>query len=305
MLTDPHALVIGEALIDIVERVGTQTEEIPGGSPANVAITLGRLGRSVQLVTWLGRDPRGKLIAEHLRHSQVELSEGSWGASRTSTARAVIGEDGAASYEFDLSWSVPPTQIDDSVLVAHSGSIAATVEPGGSEVVRTLQQAQKHATITYDPNARPTIMGSAPQARERVEQVLALADVVKVSDEDVQWLYGTGDVDAVARGWLGDATALVVVTRGPRGATAFAQAGQVDIPAAAVDVVDTVGAGDSFMGALIDALWSLNLLGANRREQLRQISLEQMEQVLARASAVSAVTVSRAGANPPWKAELN
>lgn len=304
-MTIPHALVVGEALVDVVHRTDGSSEEIPGGSPANVALTLGRLGRPVELVTWIGKDERGRVVADHLRSSEVFLSDASCGAERTSTAQATIEEDGAASYQFDLDWQVPATEIDPATIVVHSGSIAATVEPGGSQVAELLRRARQQATITYDPNARPTIMGQPQVAWARVSELVQSADVVKVSDEDVEWLTGGDDVDAVAQTWVQQGCALVVLTRGPRGATAFCAAGRIDVRAPEVDVVDTVGAGDSFMGGLIDALWSEELLGAQRREALRHITLPQVQRVVDHAAAVSAVTVSRAGANPPWRSELS
>lgn len=303
-MTTPHALVVGEALVDVVHRADGCTHEIPGGSPANVALTLGRLGRPVELVTWLGDDDRGRVVAEHLRQSLVFLGSASCAAQRTSTAQATIDENGAASYEFDLDWQVPTTDIDPATIVVHSGSIAATVEPGGSQVAELLRRARLQATITYDPNARPTIMGQPEVAWTRVSEIVRAADVVKVSDEDVEWLTQGGDVDQVAEEWIQQGCALVVVTRGPRGASAFCAAGRVDVRAPEVDVVDTVGAGDSFMGGLIDALWREDLLGGDRRGNLQQITLEQVERVVNYASSVSAVTVSRAGANPPWREEL-
>lgn len=300
----PKALVIGEALVDIVVTGNTQ-REIPGGSPANVALTLGRLGRQVELVTWLATDARGTTVADHIRASQVSIHDESFGADHTSTALATIDDTGAASYEFDLSWEVPTVDIDSSVIVAHSGSIAATLEPGGTAVVDALTRARQVATITYDPNARPSIMGAPEQALRRVEEIVALSDVVKVSDEDIFWLTVGGSVEDTAHKWLSLGAHLVVVTRGADGATAFFAHDRVDVDGPSVDVVDTVGAGDSFMGGLIDALWTENLLGADRRDQLARINRDQVKRILKRASDISAVTVSRAGANPPWSAELS
>ncbi|MDO5729294.1 MAG: carbohydrate kinase [Actinomycetaceae bacterium] len=300
----PKALVIGEALVDIVVT-GDGEREIPGGSPANVALTLGRLGRAAELVTWLANDERGRKVADHIRASQVTITEGSFGADRTSTARATIDESGAATYEFDLTWKVPPIDIDSSTIVAHSGSIAATLEPGGTAVVDALTRARPHATITYDPNARPSIMGDPEKALRRVEEIVSLSDVVKVSDEDIFWLTVGKSVEDTAARWLERGASLVVVTRGADGATAFFAGGSENIGVPPVDVVDTVGAGDSFMGGLIDALWSEDLLGAARRKQLATIDRDTVTRILERASAVSTITVSRAGANPPWADELD
>ena len=300
-----RALVLGEALVDIVNHPDSSDPvELPGGSPMNVAITLGRLGRGVELVTWLGCDERGQRVRDHIEASHVRIGDDSCAASHTSTAAASIGADGAATYTFDLEWQLPPVTVDASVVVAHSGSIACTLEPGASAIADVMARAREFATVTYDPNARPTIMGEPSEAMRQVQRMLDLADVIKVSDEDIEWLTEGRDVDTVATEWVNAGCALVVVTRGPRGASAIAATGRVDVPAAAVEVVDTVSAGDSFMGALIDALWSEDLLGAERRPALHAITTEQMARVLERCRAVSAVTVSRAGANPPWAHEL-
>lgn len=301
-----RALVIGEALIDQVDRGdGTPITEIPGGSPANVALGLGRLQRTVRLACWLGPDDHGRTIAEHLLDSGVELAAGSIGAARTSTALARIGADGAAKYEFDLEWAPPPAspQVDD--VVVHTGSIAAILEPGRQAVVRTLREARGNATISYDPNARPALMGEPEQALAQVQEIVALADVVKLSDEDVAWLTNGRPIAEVAREWLRLGPALVVVTRGGEGVSAWLRNGaNLDLPAAQVNVVDTVGAGDSFMGGIIDALWSLDLLGGQRRQALQAITAEQVGFVLRHARAIAAITVSRQGANPPWSHEL-
>lgn len=300
-----HALVVGEALVDIVISPTGDHTEIPGGSPANVALTLGRLGRDVELVTWLGNDERGERVGAHIRESHVRIKEASFAADHTSTALASIDDTGAATYEFDLEWQVPTVSVDPSVIVTHSGSIAATLEPGGSSVVRLLSQAREFSTITYDPNARPTIMGDPKDALARVEEIVAISDVVKVSDEDIEWLTGGAGIEATAHRWLAMGAALIVVTRGPRGALALCAQGMAEVPAPVCDVVDTVGAGDSFMGGLIDALWSENLLGAERRQALARIDMDTVTRVLDHSTAVSAITVSRAGANPPWASELS
>ncbi|MDO5049457.1 MAG: carbohydrate kinase [Actinomycetaceae bacterium] len=341
-MKSPSALVVGEALVDIVVPTRGDRRELPGGSPANVAITLGRLDRPVELVTWLGDDARGRIVRDHLSESNVKVHESSVRARKTSTALATLDHTGAATYEFDLDWQVPEVEIEESVIVAHAGSIAATLEPGGTEVVHLLERAREQATITYDPNVRPTIMGDRAETYARVKQIIALSDVVKTSDEDMEWLTATdtaqdaaaeaaqdtatetpgnteahsaeasqngsenadSSIEATANEWLQMGASLVVVTRGSQGSSAFIPGARIDIPASKVDVVDTVGAGDSFMGGLIDALWSENLLGANNRYALRHIDRETVVRILARAGSISAITVSRAGANPPWKKEL-
>jgi len=314
----PHAaeprvcvVVVGEALVDQVERPGEPVVEHPGGSPANVALTLGRLGHDVHLLTRLGDDERGQDVTRHLDASGVRLLAGSLVTGRTSTALARIGADGAAQYEFDLHWELPDPvpPLPAHALCLHTGSVAALLEPGAAQVVSISQDAGAGATISYDPNIRPVLLGPAAQVRPQVEALVALADVVKLSDEDACWLSPADDPEQLAAGWLVPGSqprgpAVVVLTRGSAGAVAFCSNGRVEVAPLPVTVSDTVGAGDSFSGALIDALATHGLLGADRRAALRAIDLPTLQDVVTHAVRVAAVTVSRPGADPPTRAEL-
>lgn len=304
----PHILAIGEALIDVVMTYEQPDfpVEIPGGSPANVALTLGRLGRPVALATWIGLDERGRLIDFHMNDSDVHVTAASRGASHTSTALARLDESGAASYTFDLEWApTPPIKVPPTAQILEAGSISAIIEPGASAVLDALARGREHALVCFDPNARPSIMGEPEAALASIERFIALADVVKVSDEDIEWLTGGAPIDEVVDRWLGMGPSLVVVTRGKHGSDVVTASGlrftktPADIP-----VVDTVGAGDSFMGGIIDAMWGMGLRGGEARETLRTLPEEQVRAIIDRASAVSDVTVSRKGANPPWAHEL-
>jgi fructokinase len=306
-----RALVIGEALIDaVLDRSGTVTEH-PGGSPANVALTLGRLEQHPTLLSWYGADERGSVISRWLNESGVSVAEANTNAPQTSVATARLQADGSATYEFDLTWDLAAHTdlLDATVLtdfdVVHTGSIAAVLSPGGDKVRAILEAARPHATITYDPNARPSLMGSPQETRPVIESYVALADVVKVSDEDVEWLYPDSDPYEIACNWQRTGPALVIVTRGGEGATAFSNEGRLDITAPRVTVADTVGAGDSFMGALIYGLGQHGLLGKNGRVRTTTISRTTLEAVLDQCVRVAAITVSRSGANPPRLAELN
>lgn len=310
----PHgtALVIGEALVDVVIHPGQEPVDIPGGSPANVALGLARLGRDAELDCWIGADERGRAVRAHLEDSGVRLTPGADGARRTSTAQATIGQDRAATYVFDLDWDPPrPLRHDEggapAPLLVHTGSIAAILEPGRATVEEVLREYRATSTICYDPNARPQLMGSPQSAREIVERLIGLSDLVKCSDEDIEWLYGKdAQVEEVLRGWLGLGAAVVVVTRGKAGALALTSSGlRLEVPAdPSVVVADTVGAGDSFMGGLEDALWSEGLVGADRRQALHAVDEETLERIVRHAAAIADITVSRAGANPPTRAEL-
>lgn len=301
------ALVVGEALIDVVRSPDGAVAEHPGGSPANVALGLGRLGRDVHLLTWFGPDPHGALIRRHLEASGVTVVPGSESAERTSVAVAHVDADGVATYEFDLSWHVPDrwTAPSGAPVVVHTGSIAAVLEPGGPDVAKILEAHRGTATVTYDPNLRPSLMPAPETTRDVVERLVALSDVVKVSDEDLAWLEPGGQPTQVAQRWAAAGPALVVVTRGGEGATAVTADGRViDVAAPKVTVADTVGAGDSFMGGLIDGLWSVGLLGAAHRQALREADETVLRAVLTRCAEIAAITVSRPGANPPTAEEI-
>ena len=303
-MTHSHALIVGEALVDVVVRPDGSSATHPGGSPANVALGLGRLGRDVELLTALGDDAHGNLVRAHLEKSHVHLAGGT-PAAKTSVATAHLDAHGVATYDFDLTWSLAPDAVTrPHPLVVHTGSIAAVLEPGGTEVEGVLRQARATSTLTYDPNARPTLMGNVRAALARIETFVGLADVVKVSDEDLEWLMpGVDPIDA-ARQWAAAGTALVVVTRGGEGSVAIASGAVIEVPSMRVDVVDTVGAGDSYMGGLIDGLWSAGLLGGQRREDLASAPASVITAVLERCARIAAITVSRAGANPPSSEEL-
>jgi fructokinase len=297
-------LVVGEALVDIVERADGLLAEHPGGSPANVALGLARLGRSARLLTRIGADRRGLAIRGHLESSGVTLMPGSVTDAVTSTATALIDEQGVASYVFDLDWDLPVDVELGAYRALHTGSIAAFLPPGGDAVVQLVEQATGKVTVSYDPNARPRLMGAPDAARARVERLVALSDVVKVSDEDLAWLAPGEDVVKVAGQWLASGPAIVVVTLGGAGSIGLVAAGRVDVPAPAIDVVDTVGAGDSFMSGLLDHLAGAGLLGAHRRQALRALSTTDTEAMLQHAARIAAITCSRAGANPPTRSEL-
>ena len=243
----------------------------------------------------------------------MRLIPGSDGAERTSTAQATIDEEGGASYFFDLDWNPPFPTLSEAAapVLVHTGSIAAILTPGSETVHRILEAYRATSTICYDPNARPQLMGEPEDARTTVEALISLSDLVKCSNEDIGWFYGVDDsddaaVEEVLQSWLAMGAAIVVVTRGKRGALALTASGvRLEVPASPdVVVEDTVGAGDSFMGGLEDALWSENLVGADRREALRTVDADTVERIVRHAASIADITVSRAGANPPTRDEL-
>jgi fructokinase len=299
-----RALVIGEALIDVVERGGRVTGEHVGGSPLNVAVGLARLGRDVDFLTHIGNDDRGHRIVRYVESSGVQLVSGSTTAARTPTALAHLDEAGAADYEFDIEWRLSGTAEVAPPLVAHTGSIAAFLDPGCLATAALLDAYRPAATITYDPNVRPALTTDREQAIARIDRLIERADVVKASDEDLRWIDPSRSPEQIATAWQALGPSIVAVTMGERGALAVCAAGGVRVGARPVEVVDTVGAGDAFMAGLIDALWSLGVLGAEHRRDLARIDLTDLENVLEQASLASALTVARPGADLPDRAAL-
>jgi fructokinase len=299
-----RALVIGEALIDVVERDGKALGEHVGGSPLNVAIGLGRLGRDVDFLTHIGDDERGRRIVDYVEASGVRLVPGSTTADHTPTALARLDENGAADYVFDIAWELAGTPEVAPPVIAHTGSIAAYLAPGCMATAALLDAYRPSATISFDPNIRPALIIDREQVIARIDRLVEKADVVKASDEDLRWLDPELAPEKVAQSWLASGPSIVAVTLGERGAFAVCAAGLVRVPARPVDVVDTVGAGDSFMTGLIDALWSLDLLGASRRSDLARIDTDTLDGVVRTAALSSALTVARAGADLPDRAAL-
>jgi fructokinase len=303
--TEPAALVIGEALIDLIRRPGQPDDARVGGSPLNVAVGLSRLGLPATLLARTGADAHGQAIRQHLAANGVAMVEDSVSPRATSTAVATIEEDGSASYDFAIDGDLPPlTRPEPLPSVVHVGSIGAFLPPGAAIVDQALAELRSVATISYDPNVRPRLMGSPDAARPRVEALVAAADVVKVSSEDLEWLHPDDDPLEVADRWLHLGPALVVVTLGARGAYAVRRATCVMIPAEPTELLDTIGAGDSFTAGLLVALGDAGLLGRAQRSALAAVPQETLRSVLRFAATCSAITVSRTGANPPRRDEL-
>ncbi|QKJ18354.1 PfkB family carbohydrate kinase [Microbacterium hominis] len=300
----PRFAVVGEALVDIVHRGGAPDVELPGGSCANVALALGRLGRHPILLTALGADARGERLRGWLDASGVTVHAAP--LPRTSTATAVLGADGSATYDFDVDWTLESAPLRDSLSadVVHVGSLSALLAPGSEHVARLASRCRDESLVSYDLNIRPALLPDRAAATARVDAMIASADVVKASDEDAAWLDPDADPLDIARGWLERGAALAVVTLGAQGVIAVSDRDVLEVPAAQTAVADTIGAGDTFMAALLDGLAALGFFGAAAREPLRGIPAGDLEALLRHAAAAAAVTVSRPGADPPWRAEL-
>jgi fructokinase len=297
-------LVVGESLVDIVQTQSGHLHEYAGGSAANVAVALARLGRPTRLATSFARDPHGELLARHLEAAGVGLACDPGAVGRTSTARATIGTAGAAEYTFDIDWRLLPVSAEEDPLVAHTCSLGAVLLPGADDVLALLRRLRDRSTVTYDVNARPAVTGTGPGLVERVERVVAAADVVKASDEDLEALYPDRGYAASATALLDLGPAAVVVTRGSEGALWLDRTGPVEVASRPVVVSDTIGAGDTFGAGLVDGLWERGRLGAEGREDLRGLPRAEVVEVLEHAARAAAVTVSRPGADPPYRHEL-
>ncbi|MYS79264.1 carbohydrate kinase family protein [Embleya scabrispora] len=300
--------VVGETIVDLVRPDGGTPVARPGGSPANVAVGLGRLGTPVRLVTAFGRDPYGALLAAHLAASSVTVVPGSVHDGPTSVARARVDESGVALYDFDITWDPDGTLPMADCTCLHTGSIAATLEPGASVVRSLVERAREwkrgwgRTTVSYDPNCRPSLMGDPESARTRIESLVALTDIVKVSHEDLEWLHPTRDFADVAADWLDRGPAMVVVTLGAKGSYGLCRAGAVSVPAIPVTRVDTVGAGDAYTAGMLDALHRRGILGAE--DPAARLRPDLPAQVLAEASLTSALTCARPGADPPTATDV-
>jgi fructokinase len=300
--------VIGEALIDLVAARGDSTFVAhAGGSPANVALGLARLGCPVTLTTRLGEDAFGRMLIDHLESSGVVVDGGAkpWGSTSLAVATLM---DGVASYDFRIDWDVERlSSVAVGARCLHTGSLATALAPGNAAVVDLVRREREsgRVTVSYDPNVRPALLGEPARARPGIESMVALSHVVKVSDEDLGWLYpGERDKD-VARRWLSTGPAMVVVTRGDKGAFAVTRSLEVQRPAVLVELVDTVGAGDSFTSGLLDGLRRTDLIGGQRHDALAAVDETTLGSILDEATLIAAITCSRPGADPPASAEVD
>lgn len=292
-------VVIGEAIMDVVSDAGAVAKH-PGGSPANVALGLARLGLVPRLVTSLGDDEEGHAIAEYLHDAGVVLDPSSFGASATSHADAAIGTDGGARYEFAVTWDIPPIEFPTTPSLIHTGSIAAFLQPGADVVEAALTTMRGSALVTFDPNIRPALIGPHEDALRRFERLVSLSDVVKLNDEDAAWLYPDTTPEAFIGRLTGNGVGLVVMTRGGRGALLATAKSTVEVSAVPTAVVDTIGAGDAFMSRLIDCLVAEGT-DASALAGLSSAALRKLGEACAEAAAIA---VSRRGAQPPTAAEI-
>lgn len=296
-MTIPRALVFGEALIDRVASPDGAIEH-PGGSPMNVAIGLARLGVKTTLATQFGSDSRGDIIRAHLENSGVHLDVFS---SQTSVAEAQITEDGSATYDFAIEWTRPAIPVPLGTDIVHTGSLACFLTPGAASSLELLTAAGEGTLRSLDPNIRPALLDHH-EALAQYSSLVEQADVVKMSDEDAEWLYPGKDIDAVLDDLLSRGVGLAAITNGAAGSVLASTAARVRVSPVAGSVVDTIGAGDSFMSGLLYAAVRDPERGVVSTGRMTEAGLERLGRFAARCAAI---TVSRAGANPPSAADLS
>ncbi|MBB5044338.1 fructokinase [Shinella fusca] len=304
-------LCCGEALIDMLPRTTTLGEDAyapyAGGAIFNTAIALGRLGVPTGFFTGLSDDMMGDILRKTLGESGVDYSYCAT-LSRPTTVAFVKLVDGHATYAF-YDEGTAGRMITEAELPAlgadceaiHFGAISLIPEPCGSTYEALLAREHETRVISLDPNIRPGFIKDKDAHMARIRRMAAMADIVKFSDEDLAWFGLEGDEDALARHWLHHGAKLVVVTRGAEGAVGYTADHKVTVPSERVAVVDTVGAGDTFDAGVLASLKMQNLL---TKQQVAKLSEEQIAKALALGARAAAVTVSRAGANPPWAKEI-
>lgn len=304
-------LCCGEALIDMLPRTTTLGEDAyapyAGGAIFNTAIALGRLGVPAGFFTGLSDDMMGDILRKTLGESGVDYSYCAT-LSRPTTVAFVKLVDGHATYAFydENTAGRMITEAELPVLGAdcealHFGAISLIPEPCGSTYEALLAREHEKRVISLDPNIRPGFIRDKDAHMGRIRRMAAMSDIVKFSDEDLAWFGLEGDEDALARHWLHHGAKLVVVTRGAEGAVGYTADHKVTVPSERVTVVDTVGAGDTFDAGVLASLKMQNLL---TKQQVAKLSEDQIASALALGAKAAAVTVSRAGANPPWAKEI-
>jgi fructokinase len=297
----------GEALVDLVDDNGA-LHPVAGGGPFNTAIAFGRLGIPVGFLGTISRDDYGRMLAQRLIESGVEMSLVRW--SDAPTAHAVVHRqnDGKNEYTFHLGGtSLADLAPDDLPILPeeawaiHVGTLALAVDPPAAAYEALVDREAGRRRIVLDPNVRPLIFGDVATYRRRFERLAQLADLVKLSEDDAAWIYPGGSVEDVLDLILDFGPRIVALTRGENGAVAGSGNGFVDIPGIRVAVVDTVGAGDSFGAAFVAALLDDGVFGPDALHAAEEAALAR---AVSYAVAASAITCTRIGAVPPTREEI-
>ena len=294
--------VVGEVLIDLIP-VGSDRKPIVGGGPANTAKALSKIGIDTQFIDGISTDEYGQMVKAELVASGVKLDYIKYSDKPTCLAIVSLSDLGSASYEFvientatfdfTLDWLPNPQTERPSLL--HIGTLATVIEPGGSVLFEWTQSVAKIAPIVFDPNIRPAVISDREQYVKQVERWISISSAVKVSDEDIRWLYPSLEIEHVVDNWLTKGPSLIVVTYGDKGLAGYGVGEKVSVDAIKVAVADTVGAGDTVGAILVEAIV---------KDGLNTLSGVRLEMMLKRAAKAAAITVSRSGANPPTLKEI-
>jgi fructokinase len=290
--------VCGEVLIDILP-IGP----VVGGGPANTAKALARLGYDVDFIDGISTDAFGVSARKELERDGVGLSLSLSSEKPTCTATVTLDSHGSASYEFLIdgtatfdfshSWLPDPERLKPSVL--HIGTLVTIVEPAATVLYEWAIKTGEFAPIVFDPNVRSSVVGDRDKYRAAVEKWVGISSVVKLSDDDISWLYPDQSMDKVAKGWIANGVSLVVITRSANGIIGYTEHGFEEIDGAKVSVVDTVGAGDTVGAIVVEGIIKHSVNG---------LAGQVLNAVLHRAAIAAGITVSRAGAQPPRLHEL-
>ena len=297
--------VCGEALIDLIPvRPGSdQRQAIPGGGPANTAHALARLDIPTEFIGGLSDDQYGQRMRSEFIAGRVGLTFTPEHQLPTCLAIVSIDVDGGATYEFKIdgtaTFAFTTENLPDPKVIQpdaiYIGTLATIIEPGASILKDWIIQAQDYAPIIYDPNIRSSVISDRSRYQEVVKEWVALSNVVKASEDDLAWLYPETDPLEIARSWVSQGVQVVVITKGENGIVGVTENQEVSIPGVKVEVIDSVGAGDTVGAVLVEALVEFGL---------EKLTRELLSHTLHRAALAAAITCSRAGANPPTKAEL-
>jgi fructokinase len=295
--------VVGEVLIDLIPN-RIKHIAVVGGGPANTAKALARLGVETYFIDGISNDKYGQMAKADLLSDNVFLDLVQYSDKPTCTAKVKLSSSGSASYKFiikdtatfDFSdqWLPDPQALKPSLL--HIGTLATVIEPGATVLFKWAQRVGHIAPIVFDPNIRPAVLGKRDEYVAKVEKWVAISSVVKVSDEDLNWLYPDKAIKEVINRWLEVGVQLVVVTLGEKGITAYRKKEQISVDAVKAVVADTVGAGDTVGAVLVEAMV---------KNGLERLTGEVLKSMLIRATKAAAITVSRIGANPPSKEEID
>jgi fructokinase len=294
--------VAGEVLIDLIPE-GADRKPVVGGGSANTAKALAKLGIDTQFIDGISSDQYGQMAKKELITAGLKLDYVKYSDKPTCLAIVSLSESGSASYEFVIEntatfdftseWIPNPQTGRPSLL--HIGTLAAVIEPGASALFEWAQSVAKAAPIVFDPNIRPAVISDRKQYLAQVERWVAISSAVKVSDDDINWLYPNIEIEKIVNNWLTKGPSLIVVTYGDKGLIGYRKGEMVSADSVKVKVADTVGAGDTVGAILVEAIVNDGL------DILTGVRLETM---LKRAAKAAAITVSRVGANPPTSEEL-